>query len=141
MKCQRSDLMEENKEEYKIYHKVEAGRKIRVFKNTYNDQNYYRVQVKQKHYDNQEDIFYVPLQFKKGVELENSTDIIIKKAYENMRKNPKDEYNQITYLVVTDFEIVEREEQVQAQAYKDFQDNLYANENESDVIDSSQLPF
>ena len=43
--------MEENKEEYKIYHKVEAGRKIRVFKNTYNDRNYYRVQVKQKNYD------------------------------------------------------------------------------------------
>lgn len=132
--------MEENKEEYKIYHKVEAGRKIRVFKNTYNDRNYYRVQVKQKNYDDTEDIFYVPLQFKKGVELENQTDIIIKQAYENMRKNPKDEYNQITYLVVTDFEIVEREEQVQAQAYKDFQDNLYANENE-DNVDSSDLPF
>jgi hypothetical protein len=130
--------MEENKE-YKIYHKVEAGRKIRVFKNTYNDRNYYRVQVKQKNYDNTEDIFYVPLQFKKGVELENQTDIIIKEAYENMRKNPKDEYNQITYLVITDFEIVEREEQIQAQAYKDFQDNLFENEQE-DMLESS-LPF
>lgn len=129
----------EEKEEYKIYHKVEAGRKIRVFKNTYNDRDYYRVQVKQKNYDGTEDIFYVPLQFKKGVELDNQTDIIIKCAYENMRKNPKDEFNPIYYLVVTDFEIVEREEQVQAQAYKDFQDNLYANENEE--VDSSQLPF
>ena len=131
--------MEENKEEYKIYHKVEAGRKIRVFKNTYNDRDYYRVQVKQKNYDGTEDIFYVPLQFKKGVELENQTDIIIKQAYENMRKNPKDEYNQITYLVITDFEIVEREEQVQAQAYKDFQNNLY--ENEQQEIDESEIPF
>ena len=131
--------MEENKEEYKIYHKVEAGRKIRVFKNTYNDRNYYRVQVKQKNYDNTEDIFYVPLQFKKGVELENQTDIIIKEAYENMRKNPKDEYNQITYLVITDFEIVEREEQVQAQAYRDFQNNLY--ENEQQEINMDDIPF
>lgn len=131
--------MEENKEEYKIYHKVEAGRKIRVFKNTYNDRNYYRVQVKQKNYDNTEDIFYVPLQFKKGVELENQTDIIIKEAYENMRKNPKDEYNQITYLVITNFEIVEREEQVQAQAYKDFQNNLY--ENEQQEINMDDIPF
>lgn len=126
-------------QENKIYHKVEAGRKIRVFKNTYNDRDFYRVQVKQKNYDNTEDIFYVPLQFKKGVELDNQTDIIIKKAYENMRKNPKDEYNQITYLVVTDFEIVEREEQAKEQAYKDFQDNLYENENED--VDASQLPF
>lgn len=131
--------MEENKEEYKIYHKVEAGRKIRVFKNTYNDRNYYRVQVKQKNYDDTEDIFYVPLQFKKGVELENQTDIIIKQAYENMRKNPKDEYNQITYLVITDFEIVEREEQVQAQAYRDFQNNLY--ENEQQEINIDDIPF
>lgn len=127
----------DNKEEYKIYHKVEAGKKIRVFKNTYNDRSYYRVQVKQKNYDDTEDIFYVPLQFKKGVELENCTDIIIKKGYENMRKNPKDEFNQITYLVITDFEKVEREEQVQAQAIKDFQNNLYENEQE----DNSELPF
>ena len=114
--------------EYKIYHKVEAGRKIRVFKNTYNDQVYYRVQVKQKNYDKTEDIFYVPLQFKKGVVLENQTDIIIHSAYENMRKNPRDEYNPIYYLVVTDFEIVERQEQVEKQAYADFQQNLYENE-------------
>lgn len=130
--------MEEKEEkEYKIYHKIEAGRKIRVFKNTYNDKTYYRVQVKQKNYDSTEDIFYVPLQFKKGVELENQTDIIIKEAYENMRKNPKDEYNQITYLVVTDFDIVERQEQVQAQAFKDFQDNLYANEQ----VSEDDIPF
>lgn len=128
--------MAEEKEN-KIYHKIEAGRKVRVFKSTYNDRNYYKVQVKQKNYDDTEDIFYVPLQFKKGVELENQTDIIIKEAYENMRKNPKDEYNQITYLVVTDFDIVERQEQVQAQAFKDFQDNLNANEQ----VSEDDIPF
>ncbi len=128
----------EEKED-KIYHKVEAGRKVRIFKNTYNDQIYYRIQVKQKNYDDTQDIFYVPVQFKKGVELDNETDIIIHEAYENMRKNKLDQYNPIYYLVITNFEIVEREEQVQAQAYKNFQDNLYANENEQ--IDSSQLPF
>lgn len=131
----------EEKEEYKIFHKVEAGRKVRIFKNTYNDQNYYRIQVKQKNYDNTEDIFYVPVQFKKGVELDNQTDIIIKCAYENMRKNKKDEYNPIYYLVITDFEIVEREEQVQAQAYKDFQDNLSANENEQQEMAEQEIPF
>lgn len=129
----------EEKEENKIYHKLEAGRKIRVFKSTYNDKNYYRVQVKQKNYDGTEETFYVPLLFKRGVELENQTDIIIKEAYENMRKNPKDEYNPIYYLMVTDFEKLEREEQIQSQAFKDFQDNLYANEQEE--IDESCLPF
>lgn len=128
--------MEEKQD--KIYHKVEAGRKVRIFKNTYNDQNYYRIQVKQKNYDNTEDIFYVPVQFKKGIELDNQTDIIIKCAYENMRKNKKDEFNPIYYLVITEFEKVENEEQAQAQAYKDFQNNLYENEQE---IDESQIPF
>ena len=129
----------EEKQEYKIYHKVEAGRKVRIFKNTYNDQNYYRIQVKQKNYDNTEDIFYVPVQFKKGVELDNQTDIIIKCAYENMRKNKNDEYNPIYYLVITEFEKVENEEQLQAQAYKDFRDNLDQNENND--MDVSSLPF
>lgn len=127
------------KEEYRIYHKIEPGRKIRVFKSTYNDRNYYKVQVKQKNYNDTEEIFYISLQFKKNVELENQTDIIIKEAYENIRKNPKDEYNPIIYLVVTEFEIQEREEQIQAQAFRDFQDNLYANEQEE--IDESCLPF
>lgn len=126
--------MEENQD--KIYHKVEAGRKIRVFKNTYNDQAYYRVQVKQKNYDRTEDIFYVPIQFKKGIVLDNETDIIIHSAYENMRKNPKDDYNPIYYLVITDFEIVERQEQLEKQAYADFQQNLYENENEVQIDDT-----
>lgn len=130
----------EEKED-KIYHKVEAGKKVRIFKNTYNDQIYYRIQVKQKNYDDTQDIFYVPVQFKKGVELDNETDIIIHTAYENMRKNKLDQYNPIYYLVITNFEIVERKEQVEAQAYKDFQDNLYENENEEQDVDSSQLPF
>ena len=126
----------EEKED-RIYRKVEAGRKVRIFKNTYNDQSYYRIQIKQKNYDDTEDIFYVPVQFKKGIELENQTDIIIHTAYENCRKNKKDDYNPIYYLVITDFEKVEREEQVQAQAIKDFQNNLYENEQE----DNSELPF
>ena len=32
------------------------------------------------------------------------------------------------YLMVTEFEVCEREEQVQAKAYADFQQNLYENE-------------
>ena len=126
----------EEKED-RIYRKVEAGRKVRIFKNVYNDQCYYRIQIKQKNYDDTEDIFYVPVQFKKGIELENQTDIIIHTAYENCRKNKKDDYNPIYYLVITEFEKVEREEQVQSQAIKDFQNNLYENEQE----DNSELPF
>lgn len=122
-----------------IYYKIMANKKYRVFKNTYNDRNYYRIQVKQKNYDGQEDIYYINVQFKRNIELPNESDIIIKEAYENIRPNKLDKFNGIHYLVITDFEKVENEEQAQAQAYKDFQDNLYANENAD--VDSSQLPF
>ena len=127
-------------EEYKIYRKIEAGRKVRVFKNTYNDVNYYRVQIQQKNYDDTKDIFYVNLQFKKGVELDNETDIIIKTAFENCRKNPKDQYNPIYYLVVTDFEIVERQEKIEEKSFEKFQDNLANADDEFDLEDDD-LPF
>lgn len=122
------------KEEEKdiIYHKIEAGKKIRVFKSTYHERNYYKVQVTQNEYDGTKSKYYINLQFKKGVDLDDpdgkGTDIIIHKAYENFRKNEKDPYAPIMYLMVTDFEIVERQEQVEKQAYADFQQNLYENE-------------
>lgn len=130
-------------EEYKIYHKIEPNRKIRVFKNTYNDRDYYKVQITQKVYGQEEpDKYYVGLQFKKGVELPNETDIIIKKAYENYRPNPKDQYNPIMYLMVTDFEIQERQEQLEEQAYEKYQETLNQNEIQfDDEIQDADLPF
>lgn len=131
-------------EEYKIYHKIEPNRKIRVFKNTYNDRDYYKVQVTQKSYGKEEpDKYYIGLQFKRGIELDNETDIIIKEAYENLRPNPKDQYNPIVYLMVTDFEIQERQEQLENQAFEKYQERLYENENPDidDAIQDADLPF
>lgn len=137
--------MEEGKEEYRIYRKIEPNRKVRVFKSTYNNKTFYKIQIKQKNYDETEDIWYQNVTFKHGVELDDpdgkGVDIIIKKAYENCRKNPKDEYNPIFYLMVTEFELVEREEQKQTQAYQKFQDTLNENEQEEIHIEDSQLPF
>lgn len=135
--------MEEEKE-YKIYHKIEPNRKIRVFKNTYNDRDYYKVQVTQKQYGKEEpDKFYQAIQFKKGVELDNETDIIIKEAYENVRANPKDQYNPIFYLLITDFEIQPRQEQLEEQAYEKYQETLNENEKKLDeeVLQDAELPF
>lgn len=123
----------ENKEP-RIYHKIEAGRKIRVFKSTYRDKSYYKTQIVQTEYDNTKSKYYINLQFKKGVELQDpdgkGVDIIINEAYENFRLSKTDPYAPIMYLMVTEFEVCEREEQVQAKAYADFQQNLYENEVE-----------
>lgn len=124
-------------EENKIFHKLEAGKKYRVWKKTYNDKDFYSIQVTQKNYDGQVDKYYIDLQFKKGVSLPNQTDIIIKEAYENYRKNKADEYHPIIYYMVTNFETVEDEERAKQNAYDEFRDNL--DENEIVDIDENFL--
>ena len=119
--------MQEEREP-KIFYKVEAGKKYRIWKNVYNDQAYYKILVTQTNYDKSKDKIYINVQFKKNVELPNETDIIINCAYENFRKNPKDPYNYIPYYVITDFEIVQNQEQIEAQALDDYRDTLYENE-------------
>ena len=135
--------MEEKKEEYRIYHKIEPNRKVRVFKSNYKGTDYYKIQVRQKNYDETEDIFYQNVVFKKGITLDDpdnkGVDIIIKKAYENCRKNPKDAYNPIFYLMITEFELVERESQKKAAALEKFNENL--TENEMEEVANAELPF
>lgn len=131
--------MEEPKEPT-IYYKIVAGRKYRVFKNTVNDVNYYKICISQKNYDGTTERFYKDIRFKKGVDIKNESDIIINEAYENYRRNPKDKYNGISYLNITNFTLCETEEQQREQAYSDYQDTLNENENGSSITDAD-LPF
>lgn len=124
--------MEEQKEYG--FHKLEVGQKIRVFKSTWNDQNYYRFQVTQNNYDKTKSKFYINLQFKKGVDLPNETDIIVKQFVENLRENKSDKYNPIHYYQINGFETCENEEQVIQNAYDEFRENL--DENEIEISDS-----
>ena len=60
--------------------------------------------------------------------------------FENLRPNKNDSYNPITSLFITDYEIVERQEQIQKQALENFRENLNEFENEYDISDED-LPF
>lgn len=126
--------MEETKEYG--FHKLEVGQKIRVFKTTWNDKNYYKFQVTQNNYDGTKSKFYINLQFKKGVDLPNESDIIVKQFVENLRENKKDPYTPVHYYQINGFDLVENEEQQIQDAYADFRDNL--DDNQVD-IDSSFL--
>lgn len=127
-----------------IWHKIMPNRKIRVWRKDFNGKTFYNFLVSQKEYDGTESKYYIPISFKKGISVDNETDIIIHHAIENYRinKNLKDgtdpKYYPIPSYMITDFEIVERKEQSEAKAYQQFQDNL--NENEV-VITDDQLPF
>lgn len=115
-----------------IYHKIEAGRKVRVFKSVFAEKTFYKTQIIQKNYDNTQDKYYIGLTFKKGVELDDpdgkGIDIIINCGYENFRKNPADKYNPILYIMVTDFTVCEREEQIQQEAFDEYREKLDENE-------------
>lgn len=126
---------EEKKEEYIIY-KIVPNRKYRIWRKDYNGSIFYNIKVEQKQYDNTKKNYYIPVTFKKGVSVDNETDIIIKKAIENIRDNnyvddKKKPYSPIFSYMITEFEICEREEQQIQQAYDNFRDNLNQNEEEN----------
>ena len=116
------------------FHKLEVGQKIRVFKTTWNDKNYYKFQVTQNNYDKTKSKFYINLQFKKGVDIPNESDIIVKGFVENLRENKADKYNPIHYYQINNFELVENQEQQIQDAYADFRDNL--DDNQVNIDDS-----
>ena len=103
--------------------------------------------MQQKNLDETVVKYYRPVTFKKGITLDDpdgkGIDIIIHKGFENLRPNAKDPYNPITTIMITDFEVVERQEQKEAEAYDMFQENLNENEMENSEInpESLELPF
>lgn len=119
-------------------YKIMIGDKVRVYRKDFNGVTYYNVLISQKNYDGTSTRYYRPLNFKKGVEVPNETDIIIKDMYENLRPNKRDSYNPITALMITEFETVERQEQLEQEALADYRDNLEENEY---GITEDDLPF
>lgn len=120
--------MAEEQQEATINYKIRPGVRYRVFKNTVNDIDYYKIGFTQKLYDGTKQNYYKEIKFKRGVELPNETDIIILQAYENYRDNPKDKYNPISYLTIVEFEEFENQKWAKREAEEKFRDNLYENE-------------
>lgn len=116
-----------------IWYKISPDKKYRIYRNEYNNIFYYYVIVQQKNYDGTKVKFKLPVSFKRGVEVPNETDIIIKKGIENLRENKLDKYNPIHTIMITEFETVENEEKKEQEAYNDFRDNLEENKNNDDV--------
>lgn len=125
-----------------ISYKIIAGRRYRVFKKEFNGSVFYNIIIQQKQYDGTVIKYYRPVTFKRGVVLNDPTgagvDIIIKSGFENLRANKLDERNPITAIMITDFELCQREEEVVASAYADFKENLDNIEIGEDEMD---LPF
>lgn len=132
-----------------INYKIMGGKKYRAYKSlNSNGQIFYKIQVKQKNYDNTTTNFYVDIKFKKGTEPKDITDtgvdIIIKKGFQNLFPNKNDKYNPISSIMITDYELVKREEEVKAEAYNDYHNatsdsDVYSSFGEEVSIDENFL--
>lgn len=132
--------MEEEQKKGEIAYKIMPDTKYRVFVTTHGEKRFYKIQVTQKNYDGIKSKWYKSISFRKGTEpidtTGNGIDIIIKRAFETLRENPKDPYNPISTIMIMEYENPKREEEVQNEALNEFRDNLYENENET-----FDLPF
>lgn len=131
--------MEEEKKG-SIWYKIMPNKKYRIWRKDFNGQTFYNIRVSQKQYDDSTKYYYIPVTFKKGVEVPNETDIKIIKAIENIRENKNVEekvrpYNGIMSYLITEFEIVERQEQIESQALDEYNTTLEENE-EIEISDS-----
>lgn len=131
--------MEEEKKG-SIWYKIMPNKKYRIWRKDFNGQTFYNIRVSQKQYDDSTKYYYIPVTFKKGVEVPNETDIKIIKAIENIRENKNVEekvrpYNGIMSYLITEFEIVERQEQIESQALDEYNTTLEENE-EVEISDS-----
>lgn len=83
--------------------------------------------------------FYKHIRFGVGkeVELKNNTKILINSFFEDCRKNPKDKYNDIFDIVITDFEVVE-EPSDENENLIEYQSNIQSNNN-SNINDDNDL--
>ena len=101
---------------------IKENEELMIFKN---NQGYYSIGLSRKDRNGKYFNGYFPCQFKKDVELDNKTRIIVKNAF--MSFYLKDEKT-MAYIMITDFDIKEKEEN-------------YAKLKGDVEIDESNLPF
>lgn len=119
-------------------YKVEIGDEIIIWKNEVNNNTYYNVQVQKKNFDGTKQKFYKNVKFRKGVELLSGSKIRILDMFEDVRENPKDKFNPIWSIFISDFIEIKNEELEKEQAFREYQNNLSMSEN-PDLINND--PF
>lgn len=76
---------------------------VMVFKNTYNDKDYYTLGMGKKNQDGTYINGYMPCQFRKGVNIDNQTNIYIKSAWLNFYLKDN---KTMPYVFINEFEKV-----------------------------------
>jgi len=101
---------------------IKENEEVMIFKN---EKNFYSIGMSRKDRNGSYFNGYFPCQFKNGVQVENKTRIRIKNAFISFYLKEKETKS---YIMITDFEIVENKEN-------------YAELKGEIEIDESNLPF
>ncbi len=106
-----------------------------VFRNEKNGKVFYAIGVSKKRQDGSYENAFIPVQFKKNVNLENQTNIYIKEAWLSFYKT-KDNKS-VFYIFINDYETVEQV------AHKEYEySSITTNEiPEEMTITDDDLPF
>lgn len=86
--------------------KIVSDKKEMIFKNTYQDRDYYSIGISKKKLDGSYEKGYINCQFPKNTKLGNQTLIIIKNAWLDFYIKDK---KTIPYIFINEFEIVDNE--------------------------------
>ena len=96
----------ENKIEEPISRKIKPFTRYRVWAKETERSTFYTIQLRQTLQNGDLFKYYQPVKFRKNEGVANGTDIIIKRAIENDRPNPKDEYGFIREYMILDYESI-----------------------------------
>lgn len=107
-------MINEENNRPKRHYKVEPGDIFVVYRNDVNkgDKTYtfYKISIQKKMYDGTKEYFYKNVAFKKNVKLADKTKIKILDFFEDVFTRLGDKYNANWTLFITDFEVIQNEE-------------------------------
>ena len=102
---------------------------VMVFKNTYNDKDYYTLGMGKKNQDGTYTNGYMPCQFRKGVNIDNQTNIYLKEAWLNFYLKDN---KTMPFVFINEYQLV-------ADAIKE---TSYTSLKQNEIsIDLDDLPF
>lgn len=114
---------------------VKSNKDEIIFKKEFNGRINYSLGLSKKDKEGKYVNGYMPVQFKKGVEIENQTKIKIKEAWIGFNVHEKKTF---PYIFINDFEIAEKKE---TNPYEEFAIKTESDLGEQIKIDESELPF
>ena len=83
------------------------NKKVKVYRSDYNDKAVYSIGASKKNIDGDMEYAYKPVRFRKGVELQNKTEIVIKEGWEDFTNytNKDGKTKSIWYFFINKFEM------------------------------------